>query len=53
MALDILNKANAPVVDDWEIKRKVYATFFRLLEDQKNCIFTADMSNDVEDFLKF
>lgn len=53
MALDILNKANAPVVDDWEIKRKVYATFVRLLEDQKNCIFTADMSNDVEDFLKF
>ena len=52
MALDILNKANAPVVDDWEIKRKVYATFFRLLEDQKNCIFTADMSNDVEEFLK-
>lgn len=52
MALDILNKANAPVVDDWEIKRKVYATFVRLLEDQKNCIFTADMSNDVEDFLR-
>ena len=51
MALDILNKTNAPVVDDWEIKRKVYATFVRLLEDQKNCIFSADMSNDVEDFL--
>lgn len=52
MALDILNKANAPVLDDWENKRKVYEAFVRLLEDQKNCIFTADMSNDVEEFLK-
>lgn len=51
MALDIDNKASAPVLDDWEIRRKKYAAFLRLLEEQKNCIFSSDMSDDVEDFL--
>lgn len=52
MALDIDNKASAPVLDDWEIKRKKYTTFLRLLEEQKNCIFSSDITDDVEEFLK-
>lgn len=51
MALDIDNKASAPVLDDWEKKRKKYTTFLRLLVEQKNCIFSSEMSDDVEGFL--